>query len=68
MFEILRMAMDMQQIAKIKDYEEYRLKELYDIILQDEGQPKTTFDKKYLVKPVSFTLEQLSDTQSMPKL
>ena len=67
-FEVLRMSLDPAQIAKIKDYEEYRLKELYDIILQDEGNPKTTFDKSYVSQPVSYTLDQLSDSKSMPKL
>jgi hypothetical protein len=42
---------------KIKDYEEYRLKELYDIILQDVSKPKTSFDKKYVVEPVSYTFD-----------
>jgi len=33
------MALDPMQIAKIKDYEEYRMKQLYEIILTDDGKP-----------------------------
>ena len=33
LFEILRMALGSEEIKKIRDYEEYRLKELYEIIL-----------------------------------
>jgi len=43
------MALEPEKITKIKDYEEWRLRELYDIILSDSGDPKTTFDKKYVV-------------------
>lgn len=68
LFEILRMALEPESLGKIKDYEEYRLKELYDIILQDEGNPKTSFNKKHIVKPVSYNFDELSDTTSLPKL
>jgi hypothetical protein len=39
LFEVLRMALLPEQIAKVQQYEEYRLKLLYEIILQDEGRP-----------------------------
>lgn len=45
MFEVLRLALDQVQINRVKDYEEYRLKELYDIILTDRGETKTSFNK-----------------------
>lgn len=66
LFEVLRMALESEQIKKIRDYEEYRLKQLYEIILNDKGTPRTTFEKKYVVQPVSYTWEQLSG--EMPKL
>jgi hypothetical protein len=62
LFEILRMALEPDQINKVKDYEEYRMKQLYEIILSDNGQPMTDFDKKYVLEPVSYTLEFLRDT------
>lgn len=68
LFEILRMALDPMQIAKVKDYEEYRLKQLYEIILSDKGKPLTSFNKEYVLEPVSYTLEFLKDTQNLPKL
>jgi len=45
----LRLTLEPTQINRVKDYEEYRLKELYDIILSDQGVPRTTFDKKYIL-------------------
>jgi len=33
LFEVLRMALESDQVKKIRDYEEYRLKQLYEIIL-----------------------------------
>jgi len=56
------MALDPNQIDKVKLYEEYRLKQLYEIILQDEGRPQTNFDKKYAVEPVGYTFDFLKDT------
>jgi hypothetical protein len=44
------------------------LRELYNIILLDIGDPKTTFDKKYVVKPVSHTFEELKNTSQIIKL
>lgn len=62
LFEILRMALDPMQVAKVKDYEEYRLKQLYEIILQDKGKPLTSFNKEYVMEPVGYTLDFLKDT------
>lgn len=53
------MALDPMQISKVKDYEEYRLKQLYEIILTDKGKPMTTFDKEYVLEPVGYTLDYL---------
>lgn len=57
LFEVLRLALDGSQINKVKDYEEYRLKELYDIILTDTGDSKTTFNKKYLIEPAGYNFD-----------
>ena len=56
------MALDPMQIAKVKDYEEYRLKQLYEIILQDTGKPMTSFNKEYVMEPVGYTMDFLKDT------
>jgi hypothetical protein len=68
LFEVLRMALLPEQIAKVQQYEEYRLKLLYEIILQDEGRPLTNFDKKYAIEPAGYTFDFLKDTKSLPKL
>ena len=44
----------------MKGYEEYRLKEMYDIILKDGGR-YTKFDKTYLVKPEGYDFVLLKD-------
>eukprot|EP00347_Sterkiella_histriomuscorum_P009677 403340298 len=60
LFEVLRLTLEASQINKVKDYEEYRLKELYDIILLDQGEAKTTFNKKYIINPVGYELDSLA--------
>ena len=62
------MALLPEQIAKVQQYEEYRLKLLYEIILQDEGRPLTNFDKKYAIEPAGYTFDFLKDIKSLPKL
>ena len=69
MFEVLRLCLDPHTISRVRDYEEYRLKELYDIILQDEGHPRTCFDKKYVIEPAGYDLSQFrGNDQSSVKL
>lgn len=60
LFEVLRLTLEASSINKVKDYEEYRLKELYDIILTDSGETRTTFNKKYVISPVGYELETLA--------
>lgn len=40
---------------KIKDYEEFRLKELYEVILNDSGS-SPALDKKFTMKPLGYSL------------
>ena len=54
---MLRLTLDGSAINKVKDYEEFRLKELYDIILTDKGDLKTTFNKQYTIEPAGYTFD-----------
>jgi hypothetical protein len=59
-FEIVRLALDPIQFLKVKDYEEYRLKEMYELILSDSGE--SNFDKKFTMKPMGYSLLQLKNS------
>mmetsp|Transcript_27706 Transcript_27706/g.26734 ORF Transcript_27706/g.26734 Transcript_27706/m.26734 type:complete len:93 (+) Transcript_27706:920-1198(+) len=58
LFEIFRLVFDTQQMARLKDYEEYKLKELYSVIINDQGSPRG-FNKKQTMKPTGYTLQHL---------
>ncbi len=64
LFEVLRLTLENVQINKVKDYEEYRLKELYDIILTDQGDTKTNFDKKYVIQPLGYNFDNLAQNET----
>lgn len=61
---MLRLTLDGSSINKVKDYEEYRLKELYDIILTDKGETRTTFNKQYMIEPAGYTFDQLTRSET----
>ncbi|CDW74166.1 UNKNOWN [Stylonychia lemnae] len=64
LFEVLRLTLDQNHIKRVKDYEEFRLKELYDIILTDQGDTKTTFNKKYVIQPVGYNFDELKSNET----
>ncbi len=64
LFEVLRITLDGSSINKVKDYEEFRLKELYDVILTDKGDTKTTFNKQYLIEPVGYSFDKLGASEA----
>ena len=59
-FEVLRIALEPSQLSKIKDYEEYRLKDLYQRLLEDHERG---FDKTQIKRPTGYELSLLSKSQ-----
>jgi hypothetical protein len=47
MFDVLRIVLDYPTMGKIKEFEQYKLKEMYDTILTDKGDPK--LNKKFIL-------------------